>query len=195
MKSRLLRALTVGAALLIPLSGLTLLSAGTAGATIQHTTACLVPHTPPSTVSVIVTIKLAPKCTTVKKTTTHHTWANKSGHRFVDTGTGPGTLHVVITSKIKGTYTTTPWSITTWVFESGATMTLSGTYIFNYTGCVITIANPITFKGTMDTLTNSGSADNLTGSTVTGCTTGTATMLIHDAITAGTAITGTLYVG
>jgi hypothetical protein len=135
MKSRLfIRALCVGAALLVPAGGLSVLAVGTAGATQTTTT------TSKATLGTLGLITLKGKTCTTTVVGTHQCSLNGT---YAISGTGAGltaTLKAALLITVKAALTIKKGTIKTgWVFTIGGSATTT------FKGCKITVNEPVTF--------------------------------------------------
>jgi hypothetical protein len=192
LKSKLLRAVTIGAAFLIPVTGMTFAGVQTAGATSAKFNVT-------GTASVVTTLTITSPTT---PTNNNVTFTSSTGNFKTTTATGGkvhlrgkatgGSLIAKIWESIKSGKSTSG-KATSWISSAvtiGLSTTLGGT---TYDGCTITLTQTIGFK-TVGGKIIVTPAVTLTPAkdSVAGCAHSGATTLVQGAITAKKPITVTL---
>jgi hypothetical protein len=190
LKSKLLRAVTIGAAFLIPVTGMTFAGIQTAGATSAKFNVT-------GTADVVTTLTITSPTTTNNNVTL----TTSTGNFKTTTAIGKIHLHGKATggnlianmTEAAKSGKSTAGKVTSWT-SSGVSITLSTTLAgTTYDGCVITLGGTISFKTVGGKIIVTPARDlSPTTDSVAGCTHAGATSLIQAAITAKKPITVTL---
>jgi hypothetical protein len=190
LKSKLLRAVTIGAAFLIPVTGMTFAGIQTAGATSAKFNVT-------GTADVVTTLTITSPTTTNNNVTL----TTSTGNFKTTTAIGKIHLHGKATggnlianmTEAAKSGKSTAGKVTAWT-ASGVSIALSSTLAgTTYNGCTITFTQTIGFKTkTGKIIVTPALSLTKTKDKVAGCTHTTATSLVQAAITAKKPITATL---